>query len=299
MLLRRLLLIATVLIAFGGSFLLKEKLVGRPEASRGSPGGPARIVSLAPSITEMLFELGLGDRVVGVTRYCVYPPEARTKPQVGGYYDPNYEAVAAAKPDLVVTLTEHDEVRKDLAKLGLASLTVDHTTVPGILSAVLEIGRACGCSEKAALLHRRLESRLRDIGHRTAGRTRPRVLVSVGRMAGDASMGRITVCGRKGFFEELIRLAGGENAFEGEIAFPAVSAEGVLQCRPDVIIDLWSDLKEKGLDPESVRKQWNAIPGLQARICVLGESYAMIPGPRIVLLLEDLVRAIHPEAAHD
>src|SRR5262249_4141245 len=98
---------------------------------------------------------------------------------------------------------------------------------------------------------------------------------------------------------ELIGLAGGQNAFEREIAFPALSAEGILQTHPDVIIDLWPDLKERGLAPETIRKQWAAIPGLRARIYVIGESYAMVPGPRIVLLLEDLVRAIHPEAPHD
>jgi iron complex transport system substrate-binding protein len=299
MVLRRWILIATVVVAFGGSYVLKRRPTGRSELSSGCPVGAARIVSLAPSITEILFELGLGDRVVGVTRYCLYPPEARTKPQLGGYYDANFEAVTAVRPDLVITLTEHQEVRTELAKLGLPSITVDHTTVQGILESVLRIGRACGCPEKAASLHSRIESRLREVGNRTQGGTRPRVLISVGRMAGDASNGRITVCGREGFFEELIGLAGGRNAFELEIAFPALSAEGVLETNPDVIIDLWPDLKEKGVDPQTIRKQWKSIPGLRARIEVIGESYAMIPGPRIVLLLADLVRAIHPEASHD
>lgn len=299
MVLRRWILIVTALAAFGGSYALKRSLSHRPEASPSASGGAVRIVSLAPSITETLFELGLGDRVVGVTRYCTFPPEARTKPQVGGYYDPSFEAVAGMKPDLVITLTEHEEVRKELRKLGLASLTVDHTTVPGILSSILKIGHACGCPEKASEVHDRLGSRLREIGRKTAGRTRPRVLISIGRMAGDASMNRITVCGRKGFFQELIGLAGGENAFGREIDFPALSAEGVLKTNPDVIVDLWPDLREKGLDSEAIRRQWKSIPGLRARICVIGESYAMIPGPRIALLLEDLARAFHPEAAHD
>jgi ABC-type Fe3+-hydroxamate transport system substrate-binding protein len=97
----------------------------------------------------------------------------------------------------------------------------------------------------------------------------------------------------------LITLAGGLNAFEGPAAFPSISAEGVLSANPDVIVDLWPDLKEKHIDPETVRRQWKTIPGLKARIVVVGESYAMIPGPRVVLLLEDLARAFHPEAIHD
>jgi iron complex transport system substrate-binding protein len=118
-------------------------------------------------------------------------------------------------------------------------------------------------------------------------------------MAGDASLNRITVCGRNNYFEELLALAGGTNAFEGDLEFPSLSAEGVLQANPDVVIELWPDLKEKGLDPEPARKQWSAIPGFRARVHVIGESYVMVPGPRMVLLVEDIARAIHPEVVHD
>jgi len=299
MVLRRWVLAAVVLAAFGGSAALKRAIAGRPEAPGGAPAGAARIVSLAPSLTEIVFELGLGDRVAAVTRYCTYPPEARSKPQVGGYYDPSYEAVTAARPDLVLMLTEQEEVRREFAKLGLRTLTADHFTVRGVLDSILAIGAACGCPERAAALRERLESRIRDIGRRTAGRPRPRVLLSIGRMAGDASLNRVTVCGRKGYFEELLELAGGTNAFEGELEFPSLSAEGILQADPDVVIELWPDLKEKGLDPEPVRKQWSTIPGFRGRVHVIGESYVMVPGPRMALLLEDLARAIHPEVVHD
>ncbi len=298
MALRRWILVVVVVAAFGGSAALKG-FIRRPEVPSGPPVGAARLVSLAPSITEIVYELGQGDRLVGVTRFCVHPPDARKKPQIGGYYDPNYEAVTAARPDLVLTVVEQEEVRTELRKLGLKTVTVDQTTVPNILSSVLEIGKACGVPEKAAALHDRLQSRLKAIGTRTANRPKPRVLVSISRMSGDMALNRITVCGRQGYFEELIRLAGGTNAFEGEIAFPALSAEGVLETRPDVIIDLWPDLKEKGGDLEAVRKQWGGIPGLKARVEVIGESYAMIPGPRVVLLLDDLARAFHPEAPRD
>lgn len=299
MTLRRWILIAAVLVAFGGSFALKRALSGRSEVPIRPPSGSERIVSLAPSITETLFELGLSDRIVGVTRYCVFPAEARQKPQIGGYYDPNYEALSAARPDLVVTLPEHVEVRKELQKLGLKTLTVDHRSVPAILSSILTIGEATGRPERASEIHQSLRNRIQKLSARHSNRARPRVLISIGRMAGDASMSRITVCGRGGYFEELIGLAGGVNAYEGEIPFPALSAEGVLATNPDVIIDLWPDLREKGIDPETVRRQWTSIPGLKARMHVIGESYAMIPGPRVVLLLEDFARAIHPEAAHD
>jgi iron complex transport system substrate-binding protein len=297
--LRRGILIATIAAAFIGSYALKRSFVPGPEAVPPPPAGASRIVSLAPSITEILFEIGAGDRVVGVTRYCLYPPEAKTKPQIGGYYDPNFEAVTAAKPDLVVVLPEHQEIRSQFDKLGIGTLTVDHTHIRGILDSIPAIGAACGLADKAAALRARLDARIRAVQTATAGRPKPRVLISIGRMAGDASLNRISICGRRGIFEELINLAGGVNAFEGSIAFPSISAEGVIAANPDVIVDLWPDLKEKGIDPEVVRSQWKSIPGLKARIHVVGDSYAMIPGPRIVLLLENLAGAFHPGAIHD
>lgn len=299
MMLRRWVLIATIAAAFLGSYALKRKFVPEPEAATPPPAGASRIVSLAPSITEILFELGLGDRIVGVTRYCVFPPEAKTKTQVGGYYDPNFEAVQATKPELVIVLPEHVEIRSQIEKLGVHTLVVDHTHIQGILDSIPAIGAACGVPDRAAKLRGRLEARITAVQSKVSKLPKPRVLISIGRMAGDASMSRISICGRKGIFEELINLAGGVNAFEGAVAFPSISAEGVLASNADVIVDLWPDLKEKGIDPETVRRQWKTIPDLKSRIIVIGDSYAMIPGPRIVLLLEDLARAFHPEAIHD
>jgi len=115
---------------------------GRPPPKAGhAPCG--RIVSLAPSITESLFALGVGDQVVGVTRYCNYPPEARAKEKVGGYQDLNYEAVLALKPDLVVLLPEHDKASQDLENLGLNLLSVDHRSIEGILDSFDVLTGAC------------------------------------------------------------------------------------------------------------------------------------------------------------
>jgi iron complex transport system substrate-binding protein len=292
---RRWILIAVVVGAFAGSYALKRSASVRTSEASGPPVA-RRIVSLAPSTTELLFALGLGDRVVGVTRYCEYPPEAKSRPRIGGYYDPNYEVLVQARPDLILTLPEHEGIRAELRKLGLPFRTVNHETVRGILESVTDVGAACGVPEKAAAFRSDLEARMRRVRERTAGRARPRVLISVGRMSGDSSLTRITACGRGGFYDDLIVMAGGVNAFEGEIAFPALSAEGLIAARPDVIVDLFPDLKERGLDPETVRREWTALPGVKARVHVVGDSYAVVPGPRVVLLLEELAAAIHPEA---
>lgn len=296
---RRWILAAVVAAAFGGSYALKRLAPSRAGEGRSESTVPARIVSLAPSTTETLFALGLGDRVVGVTRYCEFPPEARSKPSIGGYYDPNYEALVDARPDLIITLPEHEEVRRELRKLGLRFMTVDHRTVPRILESVEAIGAAGGVPERAAALRAELSARIRKLEARTAGLPRPRVLVSIGRMAGDEAMTRITACGRGGFYDELIGLAGGVNAFEREVSFPAISPEGLLATKPDVVIDLYPDIRKSGLKVETVRAQWKALPGMSARIHVVEESYAVVPGPRVVLLLEEMARAVHPEVFRD
>ncbi|MBV8879554.1 MAG: ABC transporter substrate-binding protein [Planctomycetaceae bacterium] len=296
---RRWILIAVVAGAFGGSYALKRGTAVPAATAPSTPKPASRVVSLAPSITEVLFALGLGDRVVGVTRYCEFPPEARSKPIVGGYYDPNYEAIVRARPDLVATLPEHDDLQPELRKLGFPGVTVDHRSVRGILESLSTLSACCGAPEKGTALRASLEARIRRVGERTSGLSRPRVLVSIGRMAGDGTMTRITGCGPGGFFDELINLAGGVNALEPGIDFPAFSPEGLLKVDPDVIVDLWPDLHQTKLDGDAIRRLWKALPGVRARIEVIGETYALVPGPRVVLLLEDFARALHPEVPHD
>ncbi len=280
-------LIAVVVGSFVGAYALKRS-AGPPPAA---PSGAERIVSLAPSTTETLFALGLGDRLVGVTRFCRFPPEAQAKPSIGGYYDPSYEAILQARPDLVVTLPEHEEVRVELRKLKLNVLTVDHRTLRGILESVTTLGAICGVPERATKLRSELESRVERVRARAAG-PRPRVLISVGRMAGEGTVTRVTACGRGGFYDELVVLAGGVNAYEGSIPFPALSPEGVLALKPDVIIDLCPELDER-TDLETIRREWRTIPNLAARVRLVVGSHSVVPGPRVVDLLDDFVRAIH------
>ena len=122
---------------------------------------PTRIVSLAPSITELLFALDLGDRIVGVTDWCAYPPAACDKPSVGGHVDPNLEAVLRTRPDLVVVETANAEVVAGLAALGLPALRVEHRDVAGILASVTQAGAACGVADRARTLRAGLEARPR------------------------------------------------------------------------------------------------------------------------------------------
>ena len=259
-----------------------------------------RIISLSPGITETLFALGLGKRVVGVTRFCTFPPEAREKTDVGGYLDPNYETIAALQPDLVFVLQGHEEVRKYLSELNLKYVTVRNDTLSDILDAVRIIGNVCGAGKQADDLVTDIESRIQALRNKTKDLPRHKVLISIGRNPGSGSLGDVNIAGLNTFYDELIDCAGGVNAYEGfKIAYPVISAEGLLHLNPDVIIDLVPDLDKRGLDKMTVLRDWQSIEGVHAlqndRVYIVGNDYAVIPGPRFILFLEDLARLIHPE----
>lgn len=264
-----------------------------------SPAAHMRIVSLAPSITEILFLLGLGEQVVGVTRFCTYPPEAKTKSIIGGYCDPNYEAVVALHPGLVIMLTEHAEPRRNLEKLGLKTLVVDHRNINGILNSITAIGMACGREHEALTVVGGLRVRMERVRHAIDGLARPRVMVTVGRNMGSGRIEDVYISGRGGFYSELITLAGGVNAYGGDIAYPSFSEEGIMRINPAVIIDMVPDLGAKALDKHTVISQWRHLSRVDAvrnsRVYVFGQDYTVIPGPRFIDLLEEMAWTLHPE----
>lgn len=276
---------------------------GTGEAASPAEGTAcARIVSLAPNITETLFALGLGDRVAGVTEFCVYPPEAREKPNVGGFLDINYEALAALRPTLVILLPSHGEARKRLAALGIGTLTVRNDVVGEILGSIETIGRTCGVPGRADSLTRDIQARMAAVRARTENLAKPRVLIVVDRTAGRGKPGTVCVAGPGTFYDELITLAGGENAYRGpKIPYPEVSAEGVLRLDPEVIVDILPALATQGIPPEAARADWTALDRVRAvrtgRVHVLTGGYAVVPGPRFIQTLEKFAELIHPEAS--
>ncbi len=259
-----------------------------------------RIISMAPSITETLFALGAGDRVVGVTRFCNYPPEAREKEQVGGFVDPNYEAVVALKPDLVILLPEHEKVFNYLAELRLQYLVVHNRNVSEILDTILTIGIICGAEERAKEMTADINARIQNILVQTKDRYHPGVMISISRTIGTGALKDVYIAGKNTFYDELLTFAGGRNAYDGpNIDYPVISAEGLLHINPEIIIDLVPDMEPKGLDGAALMREWQSVPGVAAvrnnRIYIVSNDYAVIPGPRFILFLEYLTQIIHPK----
>jgi iron complex transport system substrate-binding protein len=276
-------------------------VVRAPLRDQAAPGRCDRIASMVPSLTESLYAIGCGERVVGVTDYCVFPIEARSKPRLGGYLDPNYEAIVAARPDLVLTMPEQGDLRKNLSALGVKTLTVPQLDIDGILGSLTTLGDLCGAPEEAARVRRAVEERLKRIAAAVQGRPRPRTLVCVGRSVSSTRLEDVYVAGARGFLHEIVVRAGGANACpDSATAYPALSPEGLIVLDPEVIIDMLPDLAARGLSFEVALAAWETLPMVAAvkarRIYAITEDFAVIPGPRFILTLERVARLLHPDA---
>lgn len=296
----RLILTAAIVLVFAAS-LLAKRLLGHPDTGRADrPGSCRRIVSTAPSITEALFALGLGDRVVGVTRFCNYPAEAKHRPQVGGNLDPNFEAVVALRPDLVVTLVENQHSRRAFRKLGIATLPVNHQTIDGILASIPAMGRPCGAEQPGEQLAAELRCRMQAIRRKTAALPRRRVMLAVDRTLGCGRLEDVYIAGRDGHLDRLVELAGGRNAYrQGTVRFPVVSTEGILRLNPEVIIDIVPERQAARLGKDTIAADWRQVADVDAvcngRVYVLADDRVSIPGPGFIRLVERLARLIHPD----
>jgi len=270
-----------------------------PSATPSPPIATAlRIVSLAPSATEVLFEAGCEGRVIGVTSYCRYPAQATTLPKVGGYLTPSYEALVALRPDVVVVLPEHLDARRYLTTLGLAVVEFDHRTIRGILDSIGTAGDLCGTRARADASVSQLEDQLRRVDARTAGRPRPRVVISVSR-GQERRFGSLSAAGPDGVYHDLLLRAGGQNAVPpGPVLHPALSAESLLRLNPDAIVEF----APGSGDGTVIREEWRALPSLTAverqRVFVFTEDFLAVPGPRLVRFTETLARALHPDTPH-
>ena len=258
-----------------------------------------RIISLAPSLTEVLYAVGAGNQVVGVTRYCIYPPQALKKPQVAGYIDPNYEMILKLKPDLVLLLHEHQAHIQRLKKMDIEVRLIDQRSVKGIIGSIREIGTLTGKVSEAEPRASRTEKRLERIRKETTTLNRPRVLLTVGRHAQVGSLERVFVPQNGSFFGEMIVLAGGKDSYgKAGDHFDTLSREGILNVDPDVVLDMLPDIKEHGITRDLILRQWADVPGLRAsrlnRVYVLDHSHAVVPGPRFIETLEIMAQSIHP-----
>jgi iron complex transport system substrate-binding protein len=280
----------TWLVAFG---LCLAPLVAQAQS-------PARIVSTSPSITETLFGLGLGERVVGVSMYCRYPEVVKTLPKVGTFLRPDAEVIARLHPDLVIVHAGPNDVARQMSVLRIPSVTVDRGTLPAVFSTIEVIGRAAGVPERATAFTRALRDELGRVRAAVDGRPRKNVLLIVGRRPG--TLTDLVAVGRGSYLSDLIDIAGGINVLGGTglPEYPRISMETVIRLAPDVIVDAgdMGDTPESRRQRESLtlqlwKRQTAVIAVQQNGVHAVMSDAFVVPGPRVTEVAETLAGWFH------
>jgi iron complex transport system substrate-binding protein len=281
-------LLALILLLAGPAAAAPWSVEPPAEASK-----PARrIVSLVPSVTEILYAVGAQDRLVGVTDFCTYPPEARRKPSVGGMVSPSLETVVSLKPDVVVVTTagNREETFGQLRRLGIPTVAVNPTTVSEVLEIIERVGALTEHPAEAGRLVTSLRSRAKAVSQRVVALARPRVLYVVWPEP-------LIVPGRASLVSELIELAGGRSVtLDAGEGYPRYSVEAALAHSPEVILLARHGFQNRPL----AREQWERFSGLPAvrngRLHAVDGDIFHRYGPRMIDGLESLARLFHPEA---
>ncbi|MGO9275617.1 MAG: ABC transporter substrate-binding protein [Terriglobia bacterium] len=256
-----------------------------------APEHPQRLVSLAPSITETLYALGLGDRLVGDTDYCDYPPEAKLKPHVGNVLNPSLEKIVALKPDLVLGISEGNriETADQLQRVGIPIYGLTDHTLDDTLRSIADLGRVLDADSAADALGRRLRARIAEVERRVAGAPRPKVLFVVWYQP-------LTTAGAHTFISDVIRRAGGvsiSDRLPGD--WPRLSLEAALDRNPDVILFPGGESMAPSLDDIRRLPGWRDLAAVKHdRLHVVSESI-IHPSPRLVDALEQVAAVLHPD----
>jgi iron complex transport system substrate-binding protein len=259
---------------------------------------PARIVSLVPAVTEMLFVIGAGPRVVGVSSFDRYPPEVATRARVGALLDPDVERILSLRPDLVVLHASQEDLQSQLKRAGVPLFAYSHGGLDNVARTMRALGARTGTAAAADRAAGSLEQRLARLRGRTAGRPRPRTLLVFGRER--FGLRNIYASGGVGFLHDMLEVGGAVNVF-GDAKRESVQAttEAILARAPEVIVELHysGSLDRERLQRE--RQAWQALSAVPAvrggRLYLLVGDEFVVPGPRIVSAAERLARVLHPE----
>jgi iron complex transport system substrate-binding protein len=256
------------------------------------PVEPRRVVALAPSVTEILFQLGRQDRLAGVTRFSDYPPAAQALPKVGSYVHLDVERIVALHPDLCIGIKDGNPLEKvaQLEALNIPVFAINPQGLASVMESVTAIGRLVNAEPKAREIVATMRRRIDGIQSRIAGaRTTPKVFFQIG-------VSPIVAVGSATFIHELINQAGGVNICAGKVPYPRYSKEQVIGMAPDVMI-ISSMARQAVFEQVKAEwEQWPAIPAVRNKaIHIAPTNLFDRPTPRLVDGLALLARLIHPE----
>jgi iron complex transport system substrate-binding protein len=257
---------------------------------------PSRVVSLVPALTEMVFAIGAGDRVVAVSSYDDNPPEVRALPRVGALLDPDVERIIALRADLVLLYGSQTDLIAQLTRASIPYFEYRHGGLPTVTATVRALGRQLGRPEPAAAVAEDIEHRLAAVRARTADLPKPRVLLVFSRERG--TLRNIYASGGRGFLHELLEAAGGVNVF-ADINAESVqaSSELILARAPDVILELRpTDIPAPDQQAAEMRS-WRTLASTPAvrhnRLHLLSGRAYVVPGPRVADGAEAMAEILH------
>lgn len=287
---KRLGLISTALILILSNTYASASRTVRDELGRDIivPHTPIRIVCLAPSITDTVFALGAGGRIVGITDYTKYPPEAASKLSVGGVINPSLEKLASLNPDLVLAIADLNsfDVVRSIERLGFSVFVIRPHGIEDIYRSIENIGKAINESERAATLIQTLRDRASAVHKRVAGNYAPSVFFLLW-------TDPLMTAGKGAFITELIELAGGRSISKGvENEWPTISLESLVAQQPEYVLLV----RGSGVDPVVLRKRagWQSLDALKKGRVLYVDDRIEFPSPLAFDALEDLAKQLHP-----
>jgi iron complex transport system substrate-binding protein len=257
-----------------------------------------RIVSLVPALTEMLFAIGAGPQVVGVSSYDDFPEPVKSLPKVGALLDPDMERILSLRPTLVITYGSQTDIERQLERTNIRTFSYRHAGLAGLLRTMHDLGDAVGRTKDADRVVQDLQSRLDGIKTRVSSQRPVRTLLVFERDPG--SLRGVFVSGGVGFLHDMLVVAGGTNVF-ADVPRESVqpSMETILARAPDLILEI----RPTGVAPADIpreRRTWDTLSSIPAvrkgRVQILTGDYLVVPGPRVAQATEAMARAIHPEA---
>lgn len=271
---------------------MSESLAVKTPSRVCTLAAPMRIVSLAASNTEILFALGAGDRLVGASKYCDHPAEALEIPRVGAFIDADYQAILAAKPDLVLTESHlQRDITARLIDLNINVLSLNPVTLSGVLDSIVLVGSVVGCEARATELVEQMRTRIDAVRERAQRLSfQPRVYFE--------EWGKPLIPAG-GWEAECVEVAGGKNVFP----FPphvhsnerVIASEDVIRANPDLMLVSWPGTRGRiSLSKIKQRTGWEAIEAIRNdRVWVIDDRLIVRPGPRIVEGLELIAELIY------
>ena len=280
-------------------FLLSLLLWPNPLFAKDSSSPvPQRIISLSPSVTEILYALGAGNKLVGVTDYCKYPKAATLLPSVGGFMNPSYERMISLRPDLIIHQEDNPAIVKFARQIRVQSFAVSMLTLAKIFATIQSVGELVHRPQAAEDLILEIQNKIDTYRKKLQPLQRKSVFLLLG--VGNDPAQTLYGVGRNTFLGELLELAGGDNILPDSLSpYPKVSKEFVIRQSPEVVIEIGPVANQDREAMNNKKRVWEMFPTIQAvrsnSIYYFSGDYLLIPGPRLTQIIDHFAHALHPK----